>query len=258
MFENIYPIFERKRLLKIEMLGNLRDYPRDFFNIMYQNYSNGVLAGTELYVTNDAITIGPGILFWKGIPYVMRTECNLNYEATEQVSYLKVKFLDKQQSVERLVYLTEIYISAEPAKDGQELELARYKLQKGARLRTDYTDFFDYDTEFDTLNRIHMPYASVESSTIWPKVTKTFARTLLGYSVKDSLDCTFCLSCLQADQGVAAEMICQYLNIRLDNRRDVYSNYEIYQALGRILAELSGVKTIRQQENHTQKKMLLI
>lgn len=258
MFENIYPIFERKRLLKIEMLSNLRDYPRAYFDIMHRNYSNGVLAGTDLCVTNDAITIGPGILFWRGIPYVMRTECNFYYEATDQASYLKVKFLEEQHSVDCLAYLTEIYISAEPAKDGQELELARYKLQKGARLRTEYTDFYDFDTEFDTLNRIHMPYASVENSTIWPEVTKTFARTMLSHSAKDSLDCMFCLSCLQAEGGVASEMICQYLNIRLDDRRAAYSNYEIYQAFGRILAGQSGSRTIGQQENHTQKKMLLI
>lgn len=258
MFENIYPIFERKRLLKIEMLSNLRDYPRAYFDIMHRKYSNGVLAGTELCVVNDAITIGPGILFWKGIPYVMRTECNLCYEATDQTSYLKVRFMEKQHSADCLAYLTEIYIDAEPAKDGQELELARYKLQKGARLRTEYTDFYDFDTEFDTLNRIYMPYASVEKSTVWPEVTKTFARTMLGYSVKDSLDHMFCLLCLQAEGGVASEMICQYLNIRLDDRRAAYSNYEIYQAFIKILAGQSGGRTIRQQENHAQKKMLLI
>lgn len=258
MFENIYPIFERKRLLKIEMLSNLRDYPRACFDIMYGNYSNGVLAGTDLCVTSDAIRIGPGIVLWGGMPYVMRMEGYLSYEATEQVSYLKIKFLEKQHRVDCLAYLTEIYMDAEPAKDGRELELARFKLQKGARLRTEYTDFYDFDTEFDTLNRIHMPYASVENSTIWPEITRTFARTMLGDSVKDPLDRMFCLSCLQAERGVASEMICQYLNIRLDDRRDAYSNYEIYQAFIRILAGQPGEGAVRRQENQTRKKMLLI
>lgn len=258
MFENIYPKFEKKQLLKIEMLSNLRDYPRALFEIMFQNYCSGVLAGTNLSVTDHAITISPGVLYWMGVPYVMRMEHSLPYEATGETSYLKVKFLDIQQSTEQQAYLTQVYINAEPAKDGQELELARYKLQKGARLRTEYTDYFDYNTEFDTLNRIHMPYASVRKSTIWPDITKTFARTMLRYPVKNPIDSSFCLTCLQDDRGIASEMICQYLNIRLDDNKDTYSNYEIYQALGTIIAEQSGTRMMRQQENHTQKKMLLI
>jgi len=217
-----------------------------------------VLAGTDLCVTDDAITIGSGILYWMGIPYVMKEEYSLSYEATERTSYLKVKFLEKQHSVEQRAYLTQLYISAEPAKDEQELELARYKLQKGARLRMEYTDYFDYNTEFDTLNRLYMPYASVGKSTIWPQITKTFARTMLNNSVKNPLDSAFCLSCLQSDRGIASEMLFRYLNIRLDEKRDAYSNREIYQALGRILAEQSGTGTVRRQEDNTQKKMLLI
>lgn len=258
MFENVYPVFERKRLLKVEMLSNLRDYPRELFEIMYQNYSNGVFAGTGLRVSGNAITIGSGILYWMGIPYTMRKEYSLPYEATEQLAYLKVKFLEKQDGVEQQTYLTQIYISAEPAEDEQELELARFKLQKGARLRTEYTDFFDYNTEFDTLNRIFMPYASAGKSTIWPEVMKTFARTLLDHSAKNPLDSTFGLSCLQSERGISSEMLCRYLNMRLDENRDTYSNREIYQALGRILTEQTGTGTIRRQENNIQKKMLLI
>lgn len=258
MFENIYPIFERKRLLKIEMLSNLRDYPRACFDIMYGNYSNGVLAGTDLSVSNEAITISPGIVLWGGMPYVMGMECSLSYEATEQASYLKIKFLGKQHSADCLAYLTEVYMDAEPAKAGLELELARFKLQKGARLRTEYTDFYDFDTEFDTINRIHMPYASAGNSTIWPEITKAFARTMLGYPVNDPLDRMFCLSCLQAERGVALEMICRYLNICLDDKREAYSNHEIYQAFKRILAAQSGERTVRQQEKQARKKMMLI
>ena len=48
MFKNIYPLFERKRLLKKEMLENLRDYPRNIFQILYQSYSDGILSGCNI------------------------------------------------------------------------------------------------------------------------------------------------------------------------------------------------------------------
>ena len=50
MFKNTYPLFERKKVLKKEMLENLRDYPRDVFHILYQDYSDGILVGCELKV----------------------------------------------------------------------------------------------------------------------------------------------------------------------------------------------------------------
>ncbi len=37
MFKNTYPLFERKKVLKKEMLENLRDYPRDVFHILYRS-----------------------------------------------------------------------------------------------------------------------------------------------------------------------------------------------------------------------------
>ena len=39
------PQFKKKRLLRAEMLEQLRDYPRDYLEIMYAGYSDGVLCG---------------------------------------------------------------------------------------------------------------------------------------------------------------------------------------------------------------------
>ena len=50
MFKNIYPLFERKRLLKKEMLENIRDFPRDIFDIFFRNYSDGILTGCDIEV----------------------------------------------------------------------------------------------------------------------------------------------------------------------------------------------------------------
>ncbi len=55
MFRNIYPLFERKHLLKKEMLDNLRDYPREIFNMLYQDYSDGILSGCRLEVRGESL-----------------------------------------------------------------------------------------------------------------------------------------------------------------------------------------------------------
>jgi hypothetical protein len=47
-----------------------------------------------------------------------------------------------------------------------ELELGRFKLREGAVLRSDYTDFFDLITEYNTINVINVEYAGIKESTM--------------------------------------------------------------------------------------------
>ena len=71
MFKNIYPLFERKRLLKKEMLENIRDFPRDIFDIFFRNYSDGILTGCDIEVKESYLIVDAGILYRKGVPYIM-------------------------------------------------------------------------------------------------------------------------------------------------------------------------------------------
>ncbi|WP_310602172.1 hypothetical protein [Anaerosporobacter sp.] len=48
MFQNQYPHFEKDSILKAGMLVNLREYPRDMFALMYQDYSDGIIQECRL------------------------------------------------------------------------------------------------------------------------------------------------------------------------------------------------------------------
>jgi hypothetical protein len=258
MFKNIYPLFERKRLLKIEMLSNMRDFPRELFQVFYQEYHTGIVKGADLKVTDDCLVISPGILYWNKMPYVMGEPVNIPYEANEKISYLKVRFLEDMQGSEKKEYLTQIYVNSTPPEPMNEMELCRFKLQTGARLRNQYTDFYDYDTEFDTLNRIHVPYASPSKNTIWPEILKSFAKTLMEYSSNNNpWDCSFCLNCLQLEQGMNYEELKGYLNKRLKEKRNYHSNHEIYVALKKIL-ELERNGTTYHQTQKGERKIMLL
>ncbi len=62
MFYYEVPQFEKKRLLRTEMLEQIRDFPRDYLEILYAGYSDGVLRGCALRWTENRLVIGPGIL----------------------------------------------------------------------------------------------------------------------------------------------------------------------------------------------------
>lgn len=257
MFKNIYPLFEPKRILKREMLENLRDYPRDLFRIRYQACSDGILWGCGLTAEKGTIRIDPGVLLWKHTPYVLEEPCRIPYEASGRTAYLCVHFTDRSSGNGQYEYRSQIRISEEKPETGYEIELARFKLQPGARLRDTYTDFYDYRTEFDTLDRIHAPFAAPERHSIWPQALKCFAKSLMEYPVQNAWDPAFCMSCLQLTEAMPYRAVKAYLDVRLGQGKE-YSNAEIYHALTSVLRQVSGTGYKAEGTERKERKMLLV
>ncbi|EOS24816.1 hypothetical protein C804_05064 [Lachnospiraceae bacterium A4] len=248
MFQNIYPIFERKHVLKKEMLENLRDYPRTLFQLQYQDYSDGILYGCSLEAAGTELAVKPGILLYHQTPYFMETPCVVSCEAQGRLSYLKVCFSDREAGTGHVKYCGHIYLDEKEPDPELELEFGRFKLQPGARLRTEYVDFADYVTEFDTVDRIHVPYAAPAHPTVWPQLLKRFAAELLGTGTQNALDCAFCMSCMQTKDNMPYDAVKTYLNVKLKEERD-YTSEQTYHALKRILEEAKGSR-----KNYTAEK----
>lgn len=239
MFQNTYPVFEAKRLLKKEMLDNLRDFPRSLFNLQYQTYSDGILTGCDIKGSETGLTILPGVVLYKGVPYFLDKPYPVPYRAEGKLVYVKVHFWDKAVGAGGEEFFSQILVDEQEPDPEQELELARFKLQSGARLRSDYVDFYDHETEFDTVNRIHALYAAPDHPGIWPQICRSFAKELMKYPVANIWDGAFCLSCLQLTEAMPYEALRAYLNMRMGRDSD-YTNEQIYSALKRILRENGG------------------
>ena len=257
MFQNIYPVFEPKRLLKKEMLENLRDFPRELFDLQYRGYSDGILWGCEMEGFEGGLKIMPGILYFKKIPYFLKKPFQISCKAEGQLTYLKVRFLGKTNGVTHEEYLSQIYIDEQMPDSNCELELGRFKLQMGARLRTEYVNFQDYATEFDTMDRIHVPYAAIRQHGIWPQLLKCFAKELQHSSKQDMWDPAFCLSCLQLERAMPYEAVRAYLNARLKQDKE-YTNVQIYSALGKILREAGEIESDFKSRKEEKNNMLLM
>ncbi len=239
MFQNTYPVFEAKRLLKKEMLDNLRDFPREWFDLQYRGYSDGVLSGCDIKGTDTGFTILPGILYYKKVPYFLDKPYPVPYRAEGELVYVKVHFWDKAIGAGGEEFFSQVTVDNQEPDAEQELELARFKLQSGARLRSEYVDFYDYETEFDTVNRIYVPYAAPGHSGIWPQICKSFAKELLKIPVTNAWDIAFGLRCLELTEAMSYETACAYLNARLGRDRE-YTNMQIYNAFKNVLREAGG------------------
>lgn len=239
MFQNIYPVFEAKRLLKKEILENLRDFPRSLFDLQFHTYSDGILTGCDIKGSETGLTILPGIVLYRGVPYFLDKPYPVSCRAEGKLVYVKVHFWDKAVGAGGEEFFSQITVDEQEPDTEQELELARFKLQSGARLRSEYVDFYDYETEFDTVNRIYAPYAAPGHVGIWPRICQSFAKELMKYPVTDIWDSTFCLSSLQMTEAMPYEALRTYLNMRLGRNRE-YTNEQAYAALKRILRENGG------------------
>ena len=135
--------------------------------------------------------------------------------------------------------------------------LGRFKLQEGARLRDQYTDFFDYATEFDTLIKLYIPYASPKQSTLCPEIIKGYAESLMQYNLQNPWDYAFCFTCMQEEGAITYSAIKSYLDVRLQQKQENYSTKEIYDALARLLREAGGKAKEPRPMAEKNKKVLL-
>jgi hypothetical protein len=125
------------------------------------------------------------------------------------------------------------------------MEMGRFKLKKGSRLRTQYKDFWDMGTEYDTVNLIHVQQAARYSPTLSPAITTHFAREAFQYLNGHPLDSAFCTVCLATREPVGRELIEKYIINRLSRDSKEMSNIQLHEGLAEILDLISG----RKQDN---------
>lgn len=258
MFQDEYPVFIRKHLLKIEMLENLRDYPRDFVQIFYKNYSDGILSGCEIKVCGHYLFVQPGIIVYSHRLYLLKEEVKIPYGAEDMQVYLKIKLLDEHKNIEKISYLSQIILEEAVPNQKDEIELCRFRLQKGSRLRENYVDFEDYTTTYDTLIRIYVPYSDEEGGTIAPDILRQFAKEAMECRIHDPLDLSFCMAVLQNQKVISRQMVTSYLNSKFRSEKNQYSNIEMYNELLKILEEMKHGKSMGTSSREQRKKIMLV
>ncbi len=237
MFIDKYPNFTTGRVLKHEMLNLIRDYPREYVDILYSDYADGIIAGCGLTVNSETITIAPGIVRFRGKHFTLAEKTALPYTATGQDTITKIHFGKAKESGDYFIHQGEI-ISTPGLKIAEnELELCRFRLKIGARLRDIYQDFADLGTEYDTVNIINVSYAAPGEPTISPVITRRFAQEAFNYRPVHPFDYVFISQCAQG-APVARMLITAYTAARLGVVTTDSTNQDIHRHLTRILDDL--------------------
>lgn len=239
MFENKYPLFNSGRLLKTDMLEELRDFPRDFLDAQFKGYSDGIISGCDIEVSDNYIKLSKGIIKFGNVIYVLKEENQIEYTCSNILMSLKVKFLPEAEDFDFRINHTEIHLNKKIEIESDEMEVCRFKLRVGAKLRVEHVDFTDLNTEYDTVNTIYAPYAAYGQSSLNPEILRRFGSELLECNLSEAWDISFAMMCIQSKEAIQREIIVSYLVYKLNIEIKDYSNEELYDYL---LKVLNGMK----------------
>lgn len=239
MFSDKYPNFNKGRILKAEMLKCVRDYPRELMDIWLQEYSDGIVTGLSIRVDEHDLMVGKGIVKHRGNVYRLADKQAVPYRATGVETVIKLRFQDERVVDDYTERLADIVLDGDTQISANELELGRFKLKEGAKIRTDYRCFADFATEYNTLNLIHAHYSGLNKHTVNPMIMRYFASELLRSGTTDVYEISFAMSCL--NQGMAErELILHYLARKTGTAYKDEPNTWIHKSLVRILDSMKS------------------
>ena len=148
-------------------------------------------------------------------------------------------FHDQVQTDSFVTREMELAFTEGASSETRYLELCRFKLQPGARLRYTYTSFADRETEYDTLNTIHAPFCGMGRPTLSPEITAHFAREALAAGA-DGTDALFCMMLLSSKEPVQAEALEAYIQSKQGADFSCGDNLRLYQGLIACLKQFNG------------------
>lgn len=250
------PSFDKGVLLKAVKMNELINHAFELPNLLYAGYTDGIISGLDVTVDDENIVISKGLFCYNSEIYTLNKQIHIPYYPINQWQYLAITHLDSHVKLDGIDTHFEIGLRDTIPKS-QEIELCRFKLQEGARLRYIYDDFEDMKTEFDTVNLLYAPYASKDIVGLHPKILRNYAREMLDLKPENILDTFFCMQVLGLNTVMNTEEVVRYLEIRAEEKIEQISNFKLYRQLLQILnEEKSKTKTV--QKKVTQQRKIMI
>lgn len=233
--EHIYPAFERGRIMKKELLWALRDYSYSALQQQYRDYPDGILSGCGIRIEEHLICIGQGMIKCQGFIFLITKEERVEYAPTDKYISLKFRVADKEELPDYTRYITQFVLDDVLERQPNEIEICRFKLKEGARLRTDYKDFFDIRTEFDTVNLAAATWSAAGGNTLSKVITDYFARKVLECEKAETGDIQFAYFLLQSKEAVRYEVLSDYVRRKMGGAGRYEDTQEMFHALEDIL-----------------------
>ncbi|GLC80083.1 hypothetical protein [Lacrimispora brassicae] len=253
-----YPLFEENRILKKEALIAIRDYSYDQMGLTWQDFSFGILSGCSILVEGAELVISPGIIKYDEKILLLPEPERIPYQATDCIQYLKARIELCDPSPEFITYQISFGLALSEECMENEIEFCRFHLRQGAALRGQYKDFFDLETEYDTINLLYAGWGGKGGNSLSPFVTQFYAEEILQASGKKTEDIAFAYTCLNQSNAVAPAILKHYVNDREPGSgRRKETNKDIYRGMCTILRTAQSGKIQVDAPRNERRKILI-
>lgn len=251
------PIFQRGGLLTQEMLDVMKQYMTGIAVCSYEGYSDGILSGMQIKVSEGIITIGRGLIKYGDALLVMQECVTVPIPEHNELQLVKLCIHDKEIGAEFETIEMDIVVDNRIEKKRNEIEICRMHLQHGARLRSDYESFQDMNTTYDTIQVIDADWAAYKRAGIHPQVLEQFAKEAGKIQRKEAADICF-LQQIFGTGGYSCprDLIEFYLSEKLGKKQDEYTNQELYQGLCNVLQQLKTGDRVRERPKGTRRMIV--
>ena len=261
MMEHIYPAFERGRIMKKELLWALRDYSYSALQIRYQDYADGILSGCTIRAEGSTLHILPGMIKCAGFIFLITGEERVSYTPAGEYTSLKFRLKKKEDLPDYTRYLTEFVLDESLERRKNEIELCRFKLKEGAALRTEYKDFYDIQTEYDTINLVNATWSCAGQNTLSKDITDYFAQKVLECEKAEEHDIQFAYFLLQGQEAIDYRILTDYIRrktgVSVRDARKI-STKEAFDKLVDILDGIRrGTGTYRNNGSSAERRMIV-
>lgn len=237
--ENRYPLFAGGRILKKEVLWDLRDYAYESWQIHYGDFTDGIIKGCRVRVEGSDLVVGCGMLKYQDFIYLLGEETRVPFSAENRLAVLKAAFRKKAENPDYLIYEVEFFLDSEPECQENQMELCRFHLREGSMLRDTYKDFSDLNTEYDTINLLYATMAGRVEGRMHPEVLLRYAQELQKSDARSMEDIAFCYHVLQNEGEVERKVIEAYLQDKqmeeTSGDEKIWENRQCFERLEAVL-----------------------
>lgn len=236
MFKYMEPLYKENMILTAQVLQEHTDFAYQLVKNVYADYSDGIISGVEIAITDAYIQVKPGLIKHNQILYSLKETIHIPYEHRDARTYLRIRFLDALERDGSVCYETDLVLSEDAAEFPYEMELGRFIASNGATLYKNETDFFKLAVAYDNFDIRYVKYAAIKEPTISPVVTTLFGKELMKKHTTDVYDVAFAMQCMSR-QPIAREVIVNYIQEKIHKKFETISNEQIYIELEKILRQ---------------------
>ncbi|MBD5464508.1 MAG: hypothetical protein HDR22_01570 [Lachnospiraceae bacterium] len=252
------PVFEKGTILTHEMMNALKNNTLDLGRLSYYGYSDGILSGCAVSMSDNTIFVSQGIIIFQQNLYFLSKDMKVTIQPGNgwQYLYFQIGSLWRDKSFVLGEVQLELTTNAGDHIEAcsNKIEICRFRLQNGAILRTQYRNFADLNTEFDTINEIYAQWSGFGRVSISNKILRIFAKEAVKESLDDPQDILFIQQILALDGKTLNRNVIEfYISLKLGQTYDEMSNQQIYEGLKAILKDIrhgNSRKSLKTRENH--------